>query len=277
MTVETKAASNGEQTEDRIPLNQRQVRATVERALRYERILSELRDLTGDSETEFDDLPDALAKLMADYADAAADASRMASQWRAESERIAAFSDKAYRDWMAKLSNALGDFWQGPTDGRQPQMRDVESSIRRLVARYRARGLVIDALVREVDGLRHKLTGREAPPQSPAGVGKDEPTIVNEKGGKQSKLPYRCDLLPALAILAVSGVLEYGAAKYGDDNWKNIPVVSHLNHLLVHAFAFLADDCSDDHLEHLATRALMALQLHLEAKEDAGRRPGGAS
>lgn len=95
------------------------------------------------------------------------------------------------------------------------------------------------------------------------GVGKDAPVMVNDVGGKQSHCPYRCDLLPTMAILAVSKVLKEGADKYGDDNWRKIPVREHVNHALTHVFAWLAGDKSDDHLEHAACRMLFALDLKL--------------
>ncbi len=97
-----------------------------------------------------------------------------------------------------------------------------------------------------------------------AGVGPDAPTITNESGAKQSALPYRCDLLPASATLAVAKVLGHGAAKYGANNWRGIPVEDHLNHALTHIFAHLAGDKSDDHLDHAACRMLMALEKHGE-------------
>lgn len=101
------------------------------------------------------------------------------------------------------------------------------------------------------------------------GVGPDTPTLVNERGGKQSAIPYRCDLLPARATLAVAGVLAPGAVKYGENNWRNISVGEHVNHALTHLFAYLAGDASDDHLSHAACRALMALEIHLgELKEN---------
>lgn len=96
-----------------------------------------------------------------------------------------------------------------------------------------------------------------------AGVGKDAPTVVNERGAKQSASPYRCDLLPARAALAVAAVLRHGADKYGDNNWRGIPVADHLNHALTHLFAHLAGDEQDDHLEHAACRLLMALDTKL--------------
>jgi hypothetical protein len=103
------------------------------------------------------------------------------------------------------------------------------------------------------------------------GVGPDAPVVVNEKGAKQSGTPYRTDLLPALATLEVAKVLKYGADKYGDNNWRGIPVGDHLNHMMTHALAFLAGDQSDDHLGHMACRALMALETHKTAPLGAGR------
>lgn len=96
------------------------------------------------------------------------------------------------------------------------------------------------------------------------GVGPDAPTVVNDKGGKQSASPFRCDLLPANATLAVAKVLAYGAAKYGDNNWRAIPLQDHLNHVLTHILAYLAGDESDDHLEHAACRMIMALEKGIE-------------
>jgi hypothetical protein len=106
------------------------------------------------------------------------------------------------------------------------------------------------------------------------GVGKDAPIVVNEKGGKQSSSPYRMDLLPMRASLAVAKVLKYGADKYGDENWRNIPVRDHLNHALVHVASHLVGDTQDDHLEHAACRLLMALETALvQAGEVHGEPP----
>lgn len=95
------------------------------------------------------------------------------------------------------------------------------------------------------------------------GVGPDTPTLVNENGAKQSDIPYRCDLLPANALLSVSNVLHSGAKKYGVDNWKGIPVQDQINHVLMHLLAYLAGDKTDAHLSHAACRCLMALELSL--------------
>jgi hypothetical protein len=98
------------------------------------------------------------------------------------------------------------------------------------------------------------------------GLGPEAPTVTNERGGKQSHSPYRCDLLPAAAVLDVSEVLAKGAAKYGANNWRNLSIDENLNHLLGHVLAWLAGDRSDDHLSHAACRALFALDLHMNGE-----------
>lgn len=100
-----------------------------------------------------------------------------------------------------------------------------------------------------------------------AGLGKDAPTTTNAAGGRQSATPYRCDLLPPFAVLAVAEVLAEGAAKYGERNWHKITVGEHLNHALGHVFAALAGDLSDDHLEHAACRILFALDQRRSGRE----------
>jgi hypothetical protein len=98
------------------------------------------------------------------------------------------------------------------------------------------------------------------------GVGKDAETEVNERGGKQSKSPYRADLLPPLACLAVAKVLKHGADKYGANNWHLISVEENVNHAMVHLLANAAGDGSDDHLEHAACRILFALDQKLSGR-----------
>ena len=92
------------------------------------------------------------------------------------------------------------------------------------------------------------------------GLGPDAPITTNVAGGKQSAVPYRCDLLPPAALLSVARVLAAGDAKYGPDNWRRIDRADHLNHALSHVLAFLAGDASDDHLTHATCRLLFALE-----------------
>lgn len=93
------------------------------------------------------------------------------------------------------------------------------------------------------------------------GIGKDEPTVVNEHGGKQSRVHYRFDLVDPIAMFEMTKVLKKGAEKYGEENWRQIPVRDHLNHLLIHVYAYLAGDKQDDHLTHALCRALFAVAV----------------
>ena len=96
------------------------------------------------------------------------------------------------------------------------------------------------------------------------GVSPDAPVITNEKGAKQSDSPYRLDLVDPKALLAIGAVLKEGATKYGEDNWRGIDLNDHINHALVHIYAYLAGDNSDDHIEHATTRMIFALNKKLE-------------
>lgn len=84
---------------------------------------------------------------------------------------------------------------------------------------------------------------------------------TNVHGGTQTKLPVRCDLLPALPLLQVSQVLAEGAEKYGEWNWENIPVNDHINHALTHILRYQTDDESEPHLVHALCRLLFAQHL----------------
>jgi len=96
------------------------------------------------------------------------------------------------------------------------------------------------------------------------GVGPDAAVVTDpDTGAKQSQVSRRCDLLPPLAMLQVAAVLHDGASKYGDWNWVHIPTRDHLNHALIHIFAFLAGDASDDHIGNAACRMMMALERQL--------------
>lgn len=95
----------------------------------------------------------------------------------------------------------------------------------------------------------------------------DVPMIVNEKGGAQSDIPVRFDLIDAKALFEMAKVLNEGAIKYGEDNWRLIDVKEHLNHLLMHTYAYLAGDITDEHLSHILCRAMFALGVTLQDEE----------
>jgi hypothetical protein len=58
-------------------------------------------------------------------------------------------------------------------------------------------------------------------------------------------------------------VTGYGAANYGENNWRLVPVEQNINHAIQHLYGYLAGDRSDDHLGHAFTRCMMALAVHL--------------
>lgn len=109
------------------------------------------------------------------------------------------------------------------------------------------------------------------------GVGPGAAVVTDpETGAKQSAVGHRCDLLPPLATLHVASILREGSSKYGDWNWVKIPVHENLNHALIHIFALLSGDCSDDHLGHAACRMMMALDRRLVDEKFGLASPMGA-
>lgn len=95
-------------------------------------------------------------------------------------------------------------------------------------------------------------------------VSPDAPTTTNEQGGSQSHIPVRFDLIDAKALFEMAKVLHVGAEKYGEDNWRLISVQENLNHLLMHVYAYLAGDKTDEHLSHILCRATFALGVSLQ-------------
>ena len=98
-------------------------------------------------------------------------------------------------------------------------------------------------------------------------VSRDAPTTTNEQGGSQSLIPVRFDLIDGKALFEMAKVLHEGAEKYGVDNWRKIPVEDHLNHLIMHAYAYLAGDQTDEHLSHCMCRATFAQAVHITNQE----------
>lgn len=101
------------------------------------------------------------------------------------------------------------------------------------------------------------------------GVGTDAEIVVNEHGGKQSKVLYNFTGMDAKAMFKMARVLQEGKEKYGDDeNWRKIPVEEHLNHMIIHAYAYLAGDRSDEHLSHIMCRAKFAQAVALQEQQE---------
>ena len=89
------------------------------------------------------------------------------------------------------------------------------------------------------------------------GVSPNAEIVVNEHGGKQSKTAYGFHLIDPDAILSLAEVLQYGASRYERDNWRKIPSKEHFNHMMIHYYAWLKGDTTDDHLGHFFCRAMM--------------------
>lgn len=96
------------------------------------------------------------------------------------------------------------------------------------------------------------------------GLGKEAPVVENSKGGKQSEVPYRFDLIPE-SIFSLASIFYEGAKKYAPNNWRNISRRDHINHALTHIFAHNVGDTQDDHLEHAFCRLAMALSTPEDA------------
>lgn len=98
-------------------------------------------------------------------------------------------------------------------------------------------------------------------------AGADAPTTYNEKGAGQSHVPARFDLVDGKAMFAMAAVLHEGAEKYGANNWRGISIDDHLNHLIMHAYAYLSGDRSDAHLSHIMCRAMFAQAVNITETE----------
>lgn len=94
-------------------------------------------------------------------------------------------------------------------------------------------------------------------------VGPNRPIETNANGGSQSSIPVRFDLIDGPALFNMAKVLKDGADNYGENNWRKISIEDHLNHLIMHAYAYLAGDKSDEHLSHIMCRAMFAQAVQI--------------
>lgn len=94
--------------------------------------------------------------------------------------------------------------------------------------------------------------------RTPFTVGPDAPIVENERGGKQSHVAYRYDLIPPEVLERIARIFDYGAQRYEPNNWKLISIDEHLNHAFTHMIAYRLGDTNDDHLGHAAWRLLAA-------------------
>ena len=84
---------------------------------------------------------------------------------------------------------------------------------------------------------------------------------TNERGGMQSALEGRYDLIPGEALTRLAKVVAAGAKKYAPNNWRAIAYKDHISHAVMHLAAMLSDDQSDDHLGHALCRLAFAVAV----------------
>lgn len=66
------------------------------------------------------------------------------------------------------------------------------------------------------------------------------------------------DMLERIAKVMEFGRVEGNNGKgYPPNNWRKIPQEDHLNHALIHLYAYDRGDTSDNHLDHFLARVMM--------------------
>ena len=94
------------------------------------------------------------------------------------------------------------------------------------------------------------------------GAGKDTPMEMD--GGLTAKIPYRFDLIPPFAMIAIAEVMSEGLKNHEKNGWKKVPEEKHLNNALAHLLFYMAGDRQDDHLEHALCRIAFLVDIKRE-------------
>jgi hypothetical protein len=93
-------------------------------------------------------------------------------------------------------------------------------------------------------------------------------TEINDQGGVQSESKTAFHLIPAITLFKVAEIMHVGTTKYGEDNWRKIPIRVHLGRAIQHIYAYLLNDRTEDHLSHALCRLFFAAELHYGSKPD---------
>lgn len=85
--------------------------------------------------------------------------------------------------------------------------------------------------------------------------------VYYENGAKRDSIPERFDLIPMAALRECAVVMSEGASRYGDNNWRGLPIREMLNHGMRHLVLYMSGDRSEPHLSHAACNLLMAMEV----------------
>ena len=100
---------------------------------------------------------------------------------------------------------------------------------------------------------------------------KDGEKVVNQSGGSQSFVSARFDCIPPVVLRLLAQCLGFGARRYGDENWKKIPIEDHLNHAMNHINEWRAGDRSEPHLVNAMARITFAFWQAVDSGQQEGR------
>jgi len=91
----------------------------------------------------------------------------------------------------------------------------------------------------------------------------DTGIVVNEHGGKQSRIDTAFSLVPHRALLEVGKVMAEGAKRYEKDNWRKLTPEEIYDHAMEHMINWhLTGDMEE--LTHAMTRAMMLYEVALD-------------
>lgn len=101
--------------------------------------------------------------------------------------------------------------------------------------------------------------------------------VENEMGAKQSHIPARFDLLDGPAMYEMCVTLAEGAESHGAENWRGMTIEENLNHAMMHIFAYLSGNRSENHLSHLQCRAMFANAIEIQGGPISQKEPNTTS
>lgn len=96
---------------------------------------------------------------------------------------------------------------------------------------------------------------------------RDGVTVTNTQGGKQSFLLANFACIPPDCLRLLAQCLGFGAQKYGQDNWQQIPIEDNLSHAMNHINEWRRGDRSEPHLVNAMARLTFALWHAVDSKQ----------